>query len=135
MLAFPSGPVTLGNMPDATSTDALMTGRWPFDGYPKEVRMRGRVFARFDWATTHYDGVVARYHERGVRKGAHMSVLDDGSYKLDPISGMPASVVPVAARAPETEQRSGWTRLALGAVGVILGFGLLAVLGTGNKTR
>jgi len=122
-------------MPDAISTDAWMTGRWPFDGYPKEVRMRGRVFTRFDWATTHYDGVVARYHERGVRKGAHMSVRDDGSYRLDPTSAAPSPVVAAAPRAPEPEPRTGWTRLALGAVGVILGFGLLAVLGGGNKTR
>lgn len=97
--------------------------------------MRGRVFARFDWATAHYDGVVTRYHERGPRRGAHISVLDDGTYRLDPISGASSVVVPVAPKAAAPEQRTAWTRLALGAVGVILGFGLLAVLGTGNKDR
>jgi hypothetical protein len=82
------------------------------------------VFRKVEWVGTTYDGVMARYREVDAAVPVRIVVLDNGSYRFE--NGR-TQQVPVTTAA-EPEPKVPWTRLALGALGVLVGAGLLALL-------
>lgn len=115
-----------------------VVGRWPIAGFPERIRVHGRVFRRINWIWPDSTGVVVQYREESDRQ-ARLLVLNSGEISLDDPDDQtteqrdPAAPVRAAHDddADEPAPARSLANLALGAVGLLLGIGLVsAILGT-----
>lgn len=58
-------------------------GAWPFSGFPKQVKLDGRVYRKATWQWRHRPEILAQYRELGASNVRHLHVLRDGTFIID----------------------------------------------------
>jgi hypothetical protein len=114
----------LGTLP----VEPVITGTWPFAGFPPVVQLNGVTFNAATWAWP-YSGVVSQYRQDVANNAMHLLVYRDGQYvirHMDEISPDPSSGGPGRPLEHAVVDAPLATTIVCGLAG--LGLGLVAGL-------
>jgi hypothetical protein len=104
-----------------------LAGRWPFQGFPEQVELLGRTFARSRKYAFPYAGVVAQYREDCDHDSMHLMVFRNGHYEIDHIDAANPERGHVLEHALKDASHTtgGAIVITLGVAGVVAGFSWL----------